>query len=90
MFLNLKLDFNLKQDIDLILPAKIKDLTVTEQDYFKGTIAFSFTAPGDDADFGNSNNFYNFNIQVFKMKNMLYNFLKVLFMNYLLHMMLKF
>jgi hypothetical protein len=58
---NLKLEINLQnlfsQDIDLILPAKIKDLTVTEQDYFKGTIAFSFTAPGDDADFGNSNNF---------------------------------
>ena len=40
--------------MDLIPPSKIKDLKVTEQDFYKGTIAFSFTAPGDDGDFGHS------------------------------------
>jgi hypothetical protein len=40
-------------DVDMIRPSMIKDLKVTEQDFFIGTIAFSFTAPGDDGDFGN-------------------------------------
>lgn len=37
---------------DILPPIKITDLTVTATSYQNGTVALSFTAPGDDLDQG--------------------------------------